>query len=236
MKKILMILGLVLLVSSVVFANYDSTTGTYEINLKEGWNLVPIGTGTPPTIANELSDSERSECYYLNNNTGWHQKYPQQYFYDASQKKYIGSPSLTIVADSQNSVNGLITGAAWVHSNGNCKTWTTAGKKNTLPSIETNQKYAKLIQGWNFLAINPYMLGVKNNYLFSNCSLTGFNFWDSENQKWFYPSSSQEAQYRKNLENEFREEDIGIVMVVKVANDCYLNYGSTATGPPSLPN
>jgi hypothetical protein len=232
MKKIILILGLVLLVSSVVFAgNYNPETYEYTWDLKQGWNLVPAINTFPPEGYSNTADFF-SQC-----NLGYF------FMWNPIVKEYFGGNYLTSktvgtpVTDTTILSTNQIAGAYWIYSNNYCNlnnTWGTypmSWSDDYKPQVETT---LRLVEGWNFIAINPYMIGTTLPEVYSSCDVVKANHWDATSQNWMAQASIPE--FVTANEQPITKDNVGQVFVVKVASDCYLNYGSGTISPPVLPN
>lgn len=239
MKKLILIVGLILLVSSMAFAgDYDSTTGEMSITLQRGWNLVPTMT----------SATDTRNCLY---EADW------LYYYSGAIKQYVGTsiksqgsfyPNKTTyeqVTTTEykfpSSINNPYYGIAqfggmWVYSNKYCTFKTQLSKVVDTYEMPEVLSKAKLTSGWNFINIHPWMVGRSMNQIFSNCNVIAVNNWDPIDQNWIYASSTGMGDAVSQNTAIISETNVGLVMPIKVANNCYLNYDSRTTGPPALPD
>ena len=217
MKKIL--LGLILLlISSMVFAlNYNPQTQNVTIPIVKGWNIIPSMTQGFNSGTCDLAVS---------------------YSYDPFTKSYVQG---FLSEDKYSDYFGLWTyfGSQWVYSKNNCDlTLSFYSSQNNFDKTKLSNNTHKLAKGWNFVTINPAMVGEKWADLYSNCDVTGTNFWIPYEQKWYGSSTTIANQLKTGgLEQEdaLTNSTVGLSALIKVANDCYLSYGSEISGPPQLP-
>lgn len=241
MKKILLIIGLILLVSSVVFAaNFNSTDYTMDVSVNPGWTMLPNGL-------------------QAQDNGVWQESCGIEYTYiwNPLLKEYLGYKlsNNNSVVSSGTSFNGMtdsyanyyttnyLLGSNWVYSKEGCTfkaiwgsptvgTWNNEIKSNVADQI-------KLATGWNFVTVNPYMDGLTFYEVFQNCNVTGANSWNQAVQQWNASDNTTQLAFISQQTANAAKIDrhtIGAVIAIKVANECTLNYGSTTTGPPALPD
>jgi len=239
MKKIILI-GMILVLMSVfaLAGNYNPETYEYTWELKEGWNLVPMINTFPPAGYSNTADFF-SQCdlgYFFM----WNPIQKEYFGWNTSTSDTIGTP----VSQTDILSTNYIIGSHWVYSNTNCSLSNTYGTYPMSWDESTKDQVAsslKLVEGWNFVAINPFMIGMNTKDIFNNCDLSGMNYWQSVSQTWSSSSSTAFAQSVVSgafdeMEGPIVNAMVGQTWVVKVSSDCYLNYSSNVTGPPALPN
>lgn len=223
------------MISSIVFAvDYDSETGKITITTEKGWNIVPIAA-----VKSDYSTNQN--CFSDN-------LMKISYYYSPYLKKYVG-PGLSMT-DTPENYNIFIQdmerkyytanyylGAIWVYADKPC---TYIGELGTPTMFNQNSiNQLKIVQGWNFINISPWMIGKTLPSIFKNCTITGRNMWINSGTSayWYYPSSSRtDATTFSDDTSIIPKEAVGTTFIIKVASDCTLNYGSETTIPPSLPN
>jgi hypothetical protein len=243
MKKIILVL-ILLMVSSMVFAtSYSKSTDSLDLTLEKGWNMVPL-----------LYDSTSYSFYSLESVNQcnpvvtffYHPKY-RKYFkfgeeWNLGKGEYANDTSFDNEFELDASTGKYTyanSGGVFVYLNSAC-----SAKINNVSS--RTQVGTKIKQGWNFITVVPWMIGQSFNDVFKNCNVTAANRWMSATQSWGYPDSAYYgigniskvtfmAQFDESPTQPQYQMEVGTVIVVKVANDCQLNKGSTGS-PPALPN
>lgn len=233
MKNILFLLGLILFISSICLATqittvagtYDDTTYSLEMNIQKGWNIIPSG-----------GYFESQDCL----KAGW--------IWSPTNNKYLGGttnspsadPEITRIISEDTTNNylyaqsyGAYVGGMWAYS-----TCSQKYTKNFQFNYQDELNKYKLAKGWNFMTITPAMVGMKMKDLFANCELTGYNGWDATNQQWAL--STKELMDNtiasiQTIDTPLPQNNIGQVLLVRVANECNLSKGSSSITPPSLP-
>lgn len=219
------------MISSLVFAGtYNASNGDYTVTINKGWNLVPsVIVKYDATNPNCFTSGLSKTIFY----------------YSPSQQKYVG-PDLSMdkpenyniwAADSQAKYYTATPylGAVWVYSNEECSYMGGIGSASMFN--EAGIKTLKIAKGWNFINVHPWMIGKNLQSIFNNCNLVAANAWQSLSQTWGATSSAVYAsQIKSGDEQPIISSMIGQTLVIKVASDCYLNYGSDTTAPPVLPN
>lgn len=230
MKKITLIgFGLILLLTFVAATNYDSQSGYMDLVLNKGWNLVPLGN--------------MSECSNVIKATYWYSPSANEYAgailennrvveYVPNQEKY--NQVSAKISQAPNFVKTIT--SVWAYSTDNCIGKMNLGSQNSFSVTNTDLEGHNLIEGWNFLAVSPWMIGKNLKDMFDNCEVTGFNVWDSNNQKWNYASSSSASSQLSQSTGIIREYDVGGGILVKVASYCALSTEEAAVSPPAIPN
>ncbi len=203
---------------SIAFAAYNQSSKQLTINLAKGWNLIPIGFESPDNISNDAL---------------------AVYVWISPLAKYVGgilkNGSVAGAPDYSQTLNTMkdyAPPAMWVYMKKEVTVTSYATTNNQLFTGEGAGK--KLARGWNFVAIWPYMVGIDIKDLFSSCTITKANIWQSETQSWQQSSSIQAAQ---NLSGAIKESDVGSSIIVYAASNCELSLvGAEAMTPPALPD
>lgn len=210
--------------------SYNPDTYEIEITYHPGWNIVPYVVGTSEFIVNECD-------FYAS------------YYWSPTERQYFGGLygsgssefSQKVAEDAALNYYTATTymGAGWVYSKNYCVTKTQLGS----PGAQTwNEQYKDQVfsglvlkKGWNFVTVNPFMVGLKWEEILSECNLEAVNMWDAREQKWGFESSSEAVQYLI-APNVFalNEMQVGNTYVMKFEDDCYFSQG-TSGGPPQLP-
>jgi hypothetical protein len=258
MKKIIFILGLCL-ISLAVFAMaytpddgcysnegneitcttstgsqliYNQNTNQVTYNLNAGWNIIP----------GRLSLSNKSPIkdtpYY--EGTSCIQNNLMGFIYSPTQKKYISSSdnigNNIISQDSSNGYYYAQYGGIWMYTPNDCKvsfnlkTSTTGGDLITGEGINK-----KIVKGWNFLTIMPWMKEKTLESILGDCIIENFNMWDVGTQSWALSSKATSEQMFPLLFNKIGDWSIGTTYLIKTSNNCEL-MKTTLTSPPILPN
>jgi hypothetical protein len=135
-------------------------------------------------------------------------------------------------------------GAMWAYTRNSCtgNSYDYEGTQNAEmieEMVNTQATTLKFAKGWNFLAINPLMVGKTWAGIFSQCDVISAAKWYAERQDWKYydtdPSPREMATNLKSSVSQITDLEVGSTMIIKVANDCQPNYESTTNGPPALP-
>jgi len=230
MKKILLFIGLLLMASFALAAEYNSQTGVLKLTMYKGWNVVPLGVhfySASSSGSGECTDSDALSAFIyspvLGRYAGWYK--------DSSgitQQEPSNSNDL-LNAEKANNFYHAIGGGSWVYFKRYC-TWT-----NDLPNTKIDSFPWTLKKGWNMIAVNPWMIGYKLKDLFADCSITGVNVWDSYNQKWSLSSSRTGAYSITANESPIYDAGVGTVFFVKLDSDCKLRLSAQPIVPPVVP-
>jgi len=219
----------------------ESAWGKYNLHLNKGWNMVPY------EILNYVSNCPGSQKV--------------AYIYSPSAKRYVGPiivgstsqfPGYDIfIQDITNNLyqsnNGL--GAMWLYLSNSCDVSAKfniylnyTNQVNAYPQgmFNLTQDYLnkfKIVSGWNFINIAPWMLGKDVKTALSKCNVTGLNQWDADSQKWINTSSSDEATKLQGNPVPITYTQLGKTFVVRVGTDCFasLNTENPISPPPSIP-
>ncbi len=228
-----------ILLSSSVFSSisesYDSTTNKVKFTLYPGWNLIPRVTmySNNPEYENTCESYIRAGYIYS--------PVQKQYlgmYYSGTTTVYVPEDAQQILLNEENSDfyhAANIFGAMWVYTTKQCEFRTNIPSKIAYTQEFVEGKTIK--KGWNFISAASFMIDHNLKELFQFCDVLAANTWDDARQKWFHPSSSQPPLATDSDAN-IPEEAVGLVIVVKVGEDCHLTLGDVSpppTGPPPLP-
>lgn len=189
--------------------SYNDNTGLSTIHIKKGWNLIPLNGYSTGTTCN--MDLLRKGTFV----------------YSPTEGRYITESDIATVSRDKSGKYRYVSngGGAFVYSNTQCDFITEIPKTN-----DNN----KISSGWNFITIEPQMIGKKVKDVFNsqNCIVSKFAAWDSINQQWVVQDiNSQNLQIGERL---IQGPIIGAVYGVKFTNNCNL-VSSSYIIPPSLP-
>ena len=175
MKKILILL-IMLMISSIAFAgNYNPETQEITTNLQKGWNLIPVNIiHADIGYAVDTCPLKYSYVYDPVSKSYWSEEY-------SNGVEHMNSYSYNLVSrssiDLTYSTNPLF-GVAWVYSETTCELNTLFGRSyESAPNPWTNELKSnledklRLVSGWNFITINPFMIGLNTKDIFQNCSV-----------------------------------------------------------------
>lgn len=217
-----------------------------EVNLKEGWNLVPFSN--PSNAFLDSFDATKNTCKegLL---AGW--------TYSPNLKKYLELDLMTFnfeslndgslftttygtvysYAANDNAANGKryspVFGGMWLYSNRNCKLEYNLELSHlpTLPTSENTFELSErsmptLLERWNFLAVLPWMKNKSWGEIKGNCEVEKAYTWNAETQKWEGPLPS----------NFFMPASMeGSVLVLKTKEMCKLLGNGGLMTPPTIP-
>ena len=205
MKKIMLIMAILVLFFSFVSAdfirNYNPSTGEISITIYKGWNIIPQAV--------VKSESGSQNCYTTTlSNTA--------FYYSPALQKYVG-PGLSMsqsdnynvwASDAQNMYYSAqhYLGGAWVYAKEDCSYSADLGTANYFN--ESSIASLKVAKGWNFIAINPWMVGKNWKTILSNCDLVAQNQWNDSTQSWWNSSSTGSASVLSSSEQTI--EDISV--------------------------
>ncbi|GEM_PF-1805184 len=242
MKKQFFVLVLLVLFSAFGFASvsteiakqYNSNTNKVTLIVSTGWNMIPIGEGISTGDDTQSSDDCQS------------QDSKSIFVWDSLSKQYLGGPvsnsdpspaSTQKAFDAINSAKPLgyafgNIGAAWIYRTKPC-TVEMSLSGNAL----TGATGRKILQGWNFITIMPWMLNKKFIDIAGNCNIIKANAWEDASQKWDQSSSSAGATILMSQTNSpIRESTIGMTLVIYAESDCELSITGPVVEPPLLPS
>jgi len=222
MKKKAILAITLIAIFSIAFAatySYDADTKQLTYNLKKGWNLLPIGFEGPPVFA----DNSTAGAVYV---------------WISPLGRYIGGivkdgsvESNDDYSQTLETMKDYAPFAMWVYLK---RDITVTSYEITSPELARGEGApTKLAQGWNFVAVWPFMVGMGIQDLFGDCTITKANQWMAETQSWQQASSTQAAQ---NMSGTIRDYDVGSTMIVYATSECDLDFvGTEAITPPPLP-
>ncbi|MBT3406879.1 hypothetical protein HN419_07025 [Candidatus Woesearchaeota archaeon] len=229
MKKIIILLGIMILCSTLVLAAYTDyenlgSSGDYKVTYTEvinkGWNLLPADYGAW-SITSEMSEANiaKIKAYYM--------YFPVHKEYVLALSGFSGQDLQKL----QSNQNYLQSSAAWFY----------VTEPFTLSYVaENGGGMPELYKGWNFLTIGPELTvlnkDVKNSNKFptGDCEVQKMHFWDSSKQNWDNPFGSNNIQ--DNLDELADDDAVGAGIVIKVKESCQLGVNGATMGPPPLPD
>jgi hypothetical protein len=211
MKKIILPVVLIMLVSLSFLVNADAKIEVELFTMEKGWNLL-YGFGHPRQF---WSNSELREetsirvVYTLNPLT---QEYAQLYP-TLERDKLVG------LDDDE-----ILNTALWVYSSESFET------KYGLESDIVPFQERPLYQGWNFVGITNDMIGKTIAEMEGNCNVL---------KSYFYNAEQDETDRGTNWKNipkniALPEETLYKGLVIKVESNCKLDEDSLS--PPAIPN
>jgi len=245
MKK--MILGIMLvMVSSIVFAgDYSAQTGSMTYTFQKGWNIIPYGdlTDCSNVVRAVFIYSPTQKSYFgAILEAGQTSTYlPSKSAYDLFSSTELNPTDTQLASMTAYSVTRFM-GSMWVYTTESCAGKLNIGSITSSPQVDSATLNTfltghKLKTGWNFVYVAPWMIGKTLKDMFSGCSVTGFNTWDSAMQNWSQSSSSAAAtQVTTQSNGPLMANDVGAPFLVRVSSDCSFTTGSTIVAPPLLPN
>jgi len=207
-KKIIAVIGLVVLLSLTVFvlaANRVAEVG--PIAIEKGWNLI-YGFANPEQLEGQTLESSHIKAIYAFIPTT--QEYARV-FPDPEISK------LGLIDDDE-----LLNTAFWVYSD------KQAQPEYWLETEPTPLNERPIYKGWNFVGITPDVIDMLLDKKFGSCDIEKGYFWDMFNKKWIKFPFSNPQQFTWDGDN-----IDGYGLVIKVSSDCTL--GSSTTNPPGLP-
>ena len=236
LMSLIFLVGLAVFVSAVFRPSYDENNDNkvvYDIQ-KAGWYMIPLGLN--------LDGCQR----IMINQTNWiNTLYVKAWWvWSPTLNKYIGGKDFNKFEGSQVDLQQFqsdkdnnylyateIGGGIWVYIAGKCKldAYIHDASFNDSNLRELFSQF-KLAKGWNFMAIVPPYIGNSFNELKGNCNVIKVAEWDANIQKFNVPSNLNDA-----LNIKWRIEDVGGVVLVKVAETCNLGLSSLNSVPPSQP-
>ena len=189
---------------------YNPVTGVTTINISKGWNIIPnIG----------LNTAELTVCQ---------PNYKSHFFmYSPLSSEYLNYSQTVALEASQGSYASLYTG--WFYSTANCDI-----QYNISQDGQQYQNAIKLVTGWNFFTIKPWMLNKTFATEFGNCNVTEIAFWNATSQNWSkLGGSSGLSQISLFDQIHIGTPMIESSMLLKVPTACRLQ--SSVTGIPVPP-
>jgi len=209
MRKIIIISMLIALCSIVPVCAEDTIT------LYEGWNLV-----SPLTVVNHEEYTKYILLPFEND----------YYEYNSDTKDDLLSKIAPYYMGGDDYF--YMSSAFWVYSD---------EKKNIafdIPLSVYDESFAaqsenlfKLFKGWNFISVNPYIVGKTINEYNGDCGITRIYKFNAESQEW---------EDLIDVEGFVEEKDLGIGLSIKVLDTCTFNLmeedSETQPPIPALPN
>ena len=122
-----------------------------------------------------------------------------------------------------------------MYSQNECKVSFDLKTSATQADLITGQGATKkIVKGWTFLTIMPWMKGQTINELMGDCTIENFNMWNVGTQNWAIPSKATSEQIASLLGVEISDGSIGTTYLIKTTSNCELMKDISA--PPTLPN
>ncbi|MBI2631554.1 hypothetical protein HYW75_00950 [Candidatus Pacearchaeota archaeon] len=221
-RKIILSMSLVLLVELSIFVMASMTpfsttadTTKYDVNIQlvEGWNLVPFFL--PSTIKTN-SEIQKGDIGAI-----WSWLPPLKDYYQVFPVNQLDNLPVEIGRTLDESE--ILSASVWVYSK------KSGGIEYSTPEGILNSR--TIYEGWNFVAITPDMVGKTFGELLNGCNILKGAEFTAYNNKWS-TFSGESISSDSPLEN-----DVGLTLVVKVDNECSIK-GTSAIGgkPPVIPN
>jgi hypothetical protein len=236
MKRIIFSLVLVVLLATLALATvstqtelqYNSSTNEVTFDVSRGWNMLPIGEG----ISTTADPQDPDYC----------QTAASVFIWDSVSGKYLGgltNDTGTSYVDTQRASDAINSakesgyafgsmGAAWAYMTKPCK-MTMSFSGNAL----TGSSGRKILKGWNFITIMPWMAGKSYDDVFGGCTITKANSWQDSVQQWAV-DSTQGAANLKSTSN-INSSYVGNTLVIYAESDCELDASPGAMEVPGLP-
>lgn len=195
----------------------------YTTQLQKGWNLIAFSENFPSSAYQLPSQVEGGVLPPVNKalrefyeSYGDDEDAPLYAFaYDISSKSYkriFPSPEFELASGDPSAI------------------WVYAKESGEFVHFAPNVKPLSQIQldnGWNFLGINPEMVGKELGEIAGGCNIENAYAWGVERQTWDLIALDG---------GQFSNDVVGLGMVVKVSSDCTLgSNGGSTTAPPTLP-
>ena len=215
MKKIIITLIAMLLLSSVALAKmsvFDESNNKLgydvEIQLREGWNLIPAvcNTGKP-----DIQAANIKTLFFFNPHTDvyfnfYHEGKFQNEAEIAPEEEYYCSSSWWALV-----------------------TEPTTFKYKTDHMQKTENRVLK--DGWNFIVITPDFEAKSFNQMVGECDFTKIYHFETGPQQWFDLTNDE------SLDESFHESAIGSGLLVKVSNSCTMGSAESddISAPPAIP-
>ena len=228
--RLILAVSLIVSVSFVVFVSAQLTLVSSPDSIKSydavipisaGWNLV---YGSFIQYDNSISsDSEikkkdiKAVYYYSRKDSKYLQVYP-------SEQEFANYARTVRVNEDSKEIDYVMQSPYWVYSS------KSGILKYNLKAIYMDDNSVALTRtslplsaGWNFITLSSQFNSKTISDFKGDCQIDKVYGFDSDWQDW--------------SKVEFRDENVGLGMVVKVKNDCTLNVNSgNIVVPPSVPN
>jgi len=230
---------------------YSESTGlVVEIEVSEGWNLVPYNSYAGDCSEGMLcSDDILVEYFYVPKMNEYFSKEDVEVIGNELEEKYGNSNEASMVGDEKygdlieyvlDEMNpGIRIASKWIYvkeGTGTKKMIDSFGAY--IPYREEylnprNDNYRNLFGGWNFVMVDAFMLyddewdynPLSLGDMRGNCNFEEAYMWSVARQDWEVFGES----------NYFSSGDIGKGFLVKVSGDCVLGYDSSGLSVPGLP-
>ena len=224
----------------------ETTGGKVGYKFYKGWNLVPAPIiSTMGGVSNQCS-----------------QKYKAVFIYNTTYKGYIGGvgqqPNMKYQPDQatynkylnmsdpdwrlNSYTDHVMLTAYWMYFDQDCSgnidtTYLTGiNQTSTRDMMNNNDTNSKLLKGWNFISVAPWMEGSNFKTIFEDCEIEKANYFNNATQQWGQNSSTSFANQFANDTTSLHTLT-GKGYVAKVKNDCYIKYNNDGDlSPPTLPN
>ena len=261
----LTIIASLILIATLVSANglqdftnivFNNNLGTVEanhvtVNLKEGWNLLPL-----------KFVAEAAGRYWANYEEGVtcnQEVFQHVWFYSPLTKNYYHFPTdeddpLETIDDwrypktrgndfllneFQNKYYHIYAGSAWIYSENNCILEGDDGvglvalhSSNETQDISYDYEDLVLKKGWNLIPIDFLMVSTGKSFgdIFEPCDVIKFNIWDNMNQEWQI-SKEEETEMLPAFKNESPTiGDIFKTLAIKTNSDCRIGENILSLG------
>lgn len=226
------VLGIVLVIGliGVVLGNSSNyVVETANINIEEGWNLIPLIYDyhiidesseiqlEDIIVAYIYSPIDNEYVRYIENGEILGKDTSNFWVSEEEIKKIASSKSslFTSDADARNLMFGMST---WIYTE-------KSGNMKISVSYDSDGDKS-LIKGWNFLTITPDITGKRVSEWSGNCKVINVYGWENRKKDWVTIEEEPTFVY-------FSEDTLGKGFIIKVAEDCFI--GSSGANPPELP-
>ncbi len=229
---LLVLAGVVGVVLAVAPSLEGYETKVVTLNLREGWNLIPLIYDyhiIEESSTIKLKDIEVAYIYspikktyvkYIEGGEVLGKGKSQYWKSEEIINEIVASKSSLFTSESN--IKNLIFGIS---------SWAYLKKSGQLTVGITydNSGDKVLLQSWNFLTITPEMEDVSFEDIKGDCNVEKAYLWDVENQQW--------GSLNNLLEDNFVFTEVGRLgegFIFKVSNNCKL--GASEGNVPSVPN
>ncbi len=223
--------------------NLGTVNGDHvTVNLKQGWNLLPLAF---------IADAgARYWGNYKEGSTCSQDVFQNVWFYSPEFRDYYHIPvdkgeqlsniddwvypktrgNNFLLNEFKNKYYHIYAGSAWIYSEGNCilegdNGITLIYDQFNNDEQETSYKHDELVlrKGWNFIPVDMLMVAseVPFSQIFEGCNVIKYNVWDNEKQDWTV--LEEDMQNLDGFNNETPDkENIFSTFVIKTDSDCNL--------------
>ena len=224
----------------------ETEGGKVDYKFYKGWNLVSIPLISAMNGSSNTCPSQWKALFVYNPTyKGYIGGIGQQpnIKYSPNQETYNQYLNASDPKWKQNSYTDTVQlSVAWLYFETECNgkidtTYlTTAYQAQTQELMNKKENTSKLLKGWNFISVAPWMEGSNFKTIFEDCEIEKANYFNNVTQQWGQTSSTSFAsQFANDTSPLYTLTGKGYV--VKVANDCYIKYNnSNNLTPPELPN